>query len=151
MIRYTSFLIFRLRSNTLKCNSPSLRRGRRNSALRRYITLISKDVPVNRHTRELKSPSLSFPLTTTAKVRFSGSQGEFPCGGNRKSTRRFNLVLFPYLSEIKPAIPFTNRYLEFNLCRFWCGWQELNLHGCPQEPETCASANFATSAKHYLL
>ena len=50
-------------------------------------------------------------------------------GGNRKSTRHFNLVLFPYLSEIKPAIPFTNRYFGFNLCRFWCTRQELNLHG----------------------
>ncbi len=28
----------------------------------------------------------------------------------------------------------------------WCGWQDLNLHGFPHEPESCASANFATSA-----
>ena len=29
---------------------------------------------------------------------------------------------------------------------FWCGRRDLNPHGLPQEPETCASANFATSA-----
>ena len=28
----------------------------------------------------------------------------------------------------------------------WCGRRDLNPHGLPQEPETCASANFATSA-----
>ena len=56
----------------------------------------------------------------TAKVRFSGLLGGFSWVGNRKSTRRFNLVLFPYLSAIKPAYPFTNRYFGFNLCLSWC-------------------------------
>ena len=32
------------------------------------------------------------------------------------------------------------------MATFWCGWQDLNLHGFPHEPESCASANFATSA-----
>ncbi len=38
-------------------------------------------------------------------------------------------MLFPYISAIKPAIPFTNRYFGFNLCLSWCTRQELNLHG----------------------
>lgn len=46
-------------------------------------------------------------------------------GGHRKSTRHFNLVLFPYLAEINPAIPFTNRYFGFNLCLSWCTIQNL--------------------------
>ena len=46
-------------------------------------------------------------------------------GGHRKSTRHFNLVLFPYLAAIKPAYPFTNRYFGFNLCLFWCTKQFL--------------------------
>ena len=28
----------------------------------------------------------------------------------------------------------------------WCGWRDSNPYGLPQEPETCASASFATSA-----
>lgn len=40
--------------------------------------------------------------------------------------------------------PFTGRL-------FWCGRRDLNPHGLPQEPETCASANFATSAYSLFL
>ena len=53
----------------------------------------------------------------TATAHFSGSQGGFLWVGIEKSARHFNLVLFPYLSEINPAIPFTNKYFGFNL---WC-------------------------------
>ena len=28
----------------------------------------------------------------------------------------------------------------------WCGWRDLNPHGCPLDPKSSASANFATSA-----
>ena len=35
--------------------------------------------------------------------------------GNRKITRRFNLVHFPYLSAIKPATPFTKMYSDLGV------------------------------------
>ena len=38
------------------------------------------------------------------------------------------------------------RYPTWDISFFWCGRRDSNPHGCPQEPETCASANFATSA-----
>lgn len=35
---------------------------------------------------------------------------------------------------------------DCNRCITWCGRQDLNLHGCPPDPKSGASANSATSA-----
>ena len=38
-----------------------------------------------------------------------------------------------------------------NLRRRWCGRQDLNLHGHPQDPKSCASANSATPADKHMI
>lgn len=53
--------------------------------------------------------------------------------------------------SLHPQVPSCIRYKKTRTAKklsefFWCGRRDLNPHGLPQEPETCASANFATSA-----
>ena len=45
------------------------------------------------------------------------------------------------------AVPKTKQKSNREGCPFvWCGRQDLNLHGCPLDPKSSASANSATPA-----
>ncbi len=37
------------------------------------------------------------------------------------------------------------------MSRAWCGQQDLNLHGCPSDPKSDASANSAMSARSTVI
>ena len=50
------------------------------------------------------------------------------------------------LKSLRSSISYQKRDGATAPSLFWCGRRDLNPHGLPQEPETCASANFATSA-----
>ena len=67
----------------------------------------------------------------------------------RTSRNQVYLFVANRLPPIKSIIAahIKNCYKLVPVAVFWCGRRDLNPHGCPQEPETCASANFATSAK----
>ncbi len=54
------------------------------------------------------------------------------------------------LKPLRSSISYQKRDGATAPSLFWCGRRDLNPHGLPQEPETCASANFATSAYSYF-